>query len=656
MSLGRPVLCVLLVLFGLTEDALASGDVESSLCQPKRRRARRRRPPPPVSRPEGLPEVSASEAAILFSGEPDEASPAARPEGPPSLGARRGSEVTPGAPSRWSNRGALEPIDSPVQLQADLPERNRPRPPGVETPGQRLRGDEELLSARFSLSGYRLSTVGQDTVYARTLENNELAIVEGDRDIELLRGRATLAYERIGGSDFSAHLDVEVRPRLNGDPRPDGARTGNGGADRVEDGVGRFDDQRINALYLAWGLTDSRGRGGPDFGVAVGRVAIREAGFAQADGVAMRWRPVEPLHVGVFGGVTGNPYGFNWALRSAETLSTDWITGGVFGRLRLSNFQLSLAGVYTMSNIPRPPPDPGSSDRVYLQGDAAIQATRELSFFLTGFFDLLPSGDLVQNAELVSTWAPDRFNVTLGLGRFSTVTYALSTGYSFFVDPALNRYDPANQTPIVDEEGNAIIPFDAARLTAVYNQVRTSVGYRLTPSLELFTRANLLIRDVSLAAEQSRAALPGEVPLAATVDFAPLRILPGVGARFQEPDLLDADVQLIGIIDDQSQADAILQAGVGRGLFGLYARADARYVLGAVDALDGGLSLTYSFPRDWFPGVLQAHASFRYFREDVAVERPASPAQVGALPPEATRSVIPVQESFLGFAGVEWRL
>ena len=535
----------------------------------------------------------------------------------------------------------MEPVATPVPVQAPLPERNIPRAPGVATPGQRLRGDEERLSARISFSGYRLTTEGQDLVYQEDLDGEgRLVRVDGDRDIELLRGRATLTYDRIGGSEFSTHLDLEYRPRLNGE--------------------GRFDDQRLNALYLAWGLTESRRPGAPgsNFGVAVGRVAIREAGFAQADGAAVRFRPIESLHFGAFGGVTGNPYGFNWALQSAETFSTDWITGGAFARWRTGPFQASLAGVVTFSNVPQPPPDEGNTDRVYVHADAAWQPADDVSLFATGFLDLLPSGQLVQNAELVGSWTPDQWNLTLGVGRFSTVTYALSTGYTFIVDPARNTFDDIapNNVPIVDGDGNAVVPFDSALLTAIYNQVRVSVGYRFTSELEGYVRANALIRDVSLALEQTEDELEGEVPLAPTLDFAPLRLLPAVGARYRNPDVIDVDGQATLVIDEQSQADAIIRFGVGRGLWGLYARADARYLFGAINALDGGFSLNYGFPRDWFPGLLQLRAAFRYFREEVQVERPLAEDQTGPLGPDEQRAVIPAQESLLGFAGVEWRL
>lgn len=643
MSWGRLIVWALAVLVWTSTPAWAEGMRKPACAQgkskakKKRRRKKRRRNPkrPKAAAKAGdaaLPTVSPSEAAALFADAPPEAgASSSTPQ------ARADSKVTPGTASRWSNRGALEPVESPVELTAPLPERNQPRPVGVETPGQARKSSADLLSARIAFSGYRVSTAGQDVLYEDEKDaNGNLVRRPGDRDIELLRARATLGYERIAGSDVSVRVDVELRPRLNGE--------------------GRFDNQRLNEAYVAWGLTDVSRRGGPDFGIALGRVAVREAGQAQADGLAVRWRPTPGLQVGAFGGVTGNPYGYNWALRAAETFSTDWVTGGAFVRWRGRQLQASLAGVYTASTVPRAPPDPGNSDRIYVQADAGWQPTRTLDIFATGTFDLLPNGQLVQNAEIVAAWTPNRFNLALGVGRFSTVVYEVSTGYSFTVDPAGNTYgEGPDNLPIVDEQGRAVVPFDAALLTAIYNQVRLSAGYRLIDELELFVRTNALIRDVSVAQDQV-ANLTGAVPLAPTVNFSALRLLPAVGARYRDPNLLDADAQLTLIVDDQSQADAVVRLGVGRDLFGLYLRADGRYVVGTIPALDGGLTATYALPRSWLPGRLQLRAAFRYFREEVALARPAADDQTGALEGDVVRDVLPVQESLLGFAGIEWRL
>ena len=108
------------------------------------------------------------------------------------------------------------------------------------------------------------------------------------------------------------------------------------------------------------------------------------------------------------------------------------------------------------------------------------------------------------------------------------------------------------------------------------------------------------------------------------------------------------------MIDDRSNTDAIVSGGIGRGLFGLYAGADARYYLGTMNGLDGGVTLTYTFPRHWFPGLLMVRAMGRYFREDVALIRPIIvEGQPQSMPEEED---IPVQESYLGFVGIEWRM
>jgi hypothetical protein len=82
---------------------------------------------------------------------------------------------------------------------------------------------------------------------------------------------------------------------------------------------------------------------------------------------------------------------------------------------------------------------------------------------------------------------------------------------------------------------------------------------------------------------------------------------------------------------------------------------DARYFVGDVPGLDGGLEVTYVLPRDWFPGRVMLRGMLRYYRENIALERPKdTTTQIIALPSQ--RTVIPAQESFLGLAGIEWRL
>jgi hypothetical protein len=551
------------------------------------------------------------------------ASEAARVEASKQALLRKQSVVTPGSASRWSNKGAMEPVASEVPLTAPLPVRNQPIAAGVETPGQNLIASEELLSARISLSGYHLETRGQDFVYD-VVESDATLKPGVDRDIDLLRLRTMLAYDRIGGSEFGVRIDGEYRPRLNG---------------------ARFTDQRINELYLSYGLTDSRRKSGSDFGVAVGRVAVREAGYAQADGAAVRLRPIDDLSVGAFAGFTGNPYGYNWRLRTSETISFDWLTGGAFGSYRGDDFSVSLSSVATYGLGL----DDGSSglDRFYVHLDGAYAVTPELNLFLAGWFDLI-AGSLIQNVEAVASYEPTQeLSLTLGIGRFSTVVYDLQS-YSFAFDPNGN-FDAApvgGAVPnvIVDENGNPIAPFDAAFFTTTYTQVRPRIGYRVIPTLELYASANTLIRDTGKTEQLSLAISK------AAVAFSPLRILPTAGVRWSDPEILDVFGEGTYVIDDQSNADFMFRTGVGRELFGFYASADIRLLFGDIDAADGGIDLSYTLPRDWFPGMMMARASFRYFREDVAITRPRGAND------DSDLFLIPLQESYLGFAGLEWRL
>ena len=212
----------------------------------------------------------------------------------------------------------MVPVVAEVPITQPLPARNVPRPSGVATVGQRLQGNEPLFSARVSLGYYRFETVGQDQVFERSdNSDNPLDEVETgeSNDLALVRARTTLSYQRIARTQFGLQFDAEFRPQLEG--RADSRPT----------------DIRINELYVSWGRTDwRRRRTGPSWGLALGRVAIREAGFAQADGLAARFRIVPQLMVGAWGGVTGNPYGYNWLQQQTEFVSADWYTAAVLLR------------------------------------------------------------------------------------------------------------------------------------------------------------------------------------------------------------------------------------------------------------------------------------------------------------------------------------
>lgn len=534
----------------------------------------------------------------------------------------------------------MEPVEAEVPITAEVPERNQPVEVGlVETPGQRLIGGEERLSARIAFSGYHLHTLGQDFL-SRPGDDEGIVRLEGeDLDIELLRARATMAYQRIAESEFGAHLDLEYRPRINGT---------------------RLTDQRLNELYVSYGMTDFR-RGTSDlsWGVSAGRLAIREAGFAQADGLAFRARLIPELHVGAFAGITGNPYGYNWSQRSTEIFSADWWTGGAFGALRWDRLSVNLATVVTFANLlverqDLPTEEGPGLDRIYVHLDASYLVLPELNVFLSGFVDALPTGQVVQNLELVGSWTPaflPDLDLTLGVGRFSTVVYELSTGYTFVADPNGNVFDDGNQQrTIVDQDGNPVIPFDGALFTAAYNLIRFRAGYDVLRGLNVYARVNTRIRDVSATNEAAQQLFNAQL------NFAPVRLTPGLGARYGDPDILDARAEFRYILDDQSNADAVVLGSVGRGLFGLYLSVDGRYYVGQINAADGGVNLSYTLPRDWMPGMLMVRGSFRYFRENVTVLQPDVTTldrieqQAGQLYP------INAQESFMGFAGIEWRM
>ena len=594
--------------------------------KPKKRRKRRRKrrskskaakkkveakapePPPPAEPTEEERRIAAEQARIEAANAKREA------EG------RKTSALEEGAASRWSNRGAMVPIVAEVPITAPIPSRNIPRAAGVETPGQKLFEGDEVVSARLSLSGMRLRTAGQDVRYFG--EDR----VDGDRDIELVRGRATLAYQHVAGTDFGIHLDMEYRPSFN---------------------VTRFTDQRVNELYVSYGLTDFRGfRTDLPFGVSVGRLAVREAGYAQADGVAFRLKVVDELHVGVFGGITGNPYGYNWALRTSEFISADWYTGGLFTSIRAGDLAVHLAGVATYANAAQ---NANGLDRFYASLDASYLVSSDLNFFASGMIDFLPSGQLIQNLELAGAYSPtQRTSVSLSVGRFSTVVYEQTTGYTFEFDPLGNRYtdqDPAlRDRAIVDEQGVPIVPFDAAIYSTIYNQARLRGGYRVIRPVEIYGSVNALLRDFS-GTEEALAAQG----IVAEVEGTPFRMLPSVGARYRDPDVLDANVELTAVVDARSNTDAIVAAGLGRAIAGLYGSVDGRYYLGEINGLDGGVNLSYTLPRDWLPGMFLLRGTARYYRENLRLVMPVDD--------DADNNIIlPKQETVLLLVGAEWRL
>jgi hypothetical protein len=548
---------------------------------------------------------------------------------------RKGSKITPGTASRWSNRGAMAPIVSEVPITAELPARAIPLEPGQETPGQFLTGDEELLEARIFFSAYHLETRGQDFVYQKDQLTGAPLIDGASRDIDLFRGRATIAYEKVAGSEVGLHLDLEYRPRANGN---------------------RPTDHRINELYISYGLTDFQRATSMSFGVALGRIAPREAGYPTTDGALVRFKINDELKLGAFGGVTGNPYGYNWTQHQTQEISTAWLRAGGFLGYRSSRVFGNAAVVATVARLGGQPskgtpgtPAASGLDRLYLYVDGSLLATETLNLFLIGWIDIV-GGHPFQNVEAVASYVPTReLDMRLGIGRFSTMIYDISAAYSYEVDPSGNKGTMLGDSVIIDDQGNPIVPIDAVLGSAIYNSVRGRVGYRFIPRLEAFGSFDLQLRDRSYTDAL-------ELPVAgAVVEFASLRFLPAVGARFRDPELFDASATFTYILDKQSNATSSFQAAVGRGYSGIYAQVDGRAYFGEIPGTELGLDLTYTLPRGLMPGRLFLRGSFRYYRESVSILRPELDS-TDLIADANSLFLIPLQESYLGFLSFEWRL
>ena len=597
---------------------------------------------------ETVPEVSPLRASSLFSAAPSLPKPVvlegAKPPRP--VGVRQESEVTPGASSRWSNLGAIEPVESEVPLQAPLPVRNLPRPVGVTTAGQRLRGDEQnLFSGRVSLSGIVLSVLTQpdDTGSATSIiDSNNIRPPLDSLDVQFVRARVSGLYERIGGSQFFVNVDAELRPQFSSGDQYDNQR---------------FDDQRLNAAYIGWGIGDLRPKrkGDPSVGFAVGRLAVREAGFAQADGALFRVRPTKGFDIGAFGGFTANPYGYRLNgqnQRIADTFSTDWATGGGFLSFRRRSFQLSAAGVATLTLLDLEP-EQDSLERVYLFADASWQPARDVSIFASGYFDLLPSGQSIQNADLALAWTPNRFNLRASVGRFSTIIYEDAIQSVAIIDGLGNRFSPDDARPIASPSnlGQQLTPFNAATQVAAYYNGQLSAGYRLLPPLETYVRVRALIRDTADAEAAVAPTLVDGIPSDNAATPSSLRLVPSIGVRFQNPKIVNANGEVIIISDDESQTDTILRAGIGRGFGGFNTRVDGRLFFGEIGGYDGGVSLSYALPRDLNIGFLQFLISLRYYRENSLNQLNVVDGTV-----VGGDDFLFNQETLLGFAGIEWRL
>ena len=110
----------------------------------------------------------------------------------------------------------------------------------------------------------------------------------------------------------------------------------------------------------------------------------------------------------------------------------------------------------------------------------------------------------------------------------------------------------------------------------------------------------------------------------------------------------------LAIFDDQTDNHSLLSARVSKSYQGLSASIDGKMYFGGTSGSDGGLSLAYQLPRDWFAGRLQLRGMLRYYRENLTLERPDGVEQ--RLGNEDVLPIIPIQESYMGFVGLEWKL
>ena len=361
--------------------------------------------------------------------------------------------------------------------------------------------------------------------------------------------------------------------------------------------------------------------------------------------------------VGAWGGVTGNPYGFNWQQQQTEFVSADWYTGGAFASLLVDRFSLNVAGGVTIANVD----NADGADRIYVYVDAAYTVVDGLNLLVNGWFDVLPDGQSIQNVDFIAAYTPTpRLSFSASAGRFSTVVYQNSLGNTFVTNPDGNRVAVESQdvpgvedATIVGSDGQPVAVFDAALLTAVYNSFRFRAGYRILRSLETYVRWNTFLRDTSVTNDAF-----AETGNGATVNFSSLRSLPTVGVRYRDPKIIDASAGFTYVLDDEATANTIVRGGIGRGYAGLYASADIRAFFGNVDGFDGGVNLTYTLPRAWTPGAISLRGSFRYYRENISLFRPSlddtAPTAGGGVEPP-NQELIPTQETYFGYAGVDWR-
>ena len=527
--------------------------------------------------------------------------------------------------SRWSNLGAMTPIKTEVPVQAELPKRNQPRLEPVATPGQSLTGRQGQLSSRISAAYYHVTTLGQDIGYAYSPDNPRIVLLENaNRDISLYRLRLDANYTRIGGTWFSAHTDGEYR----------GSRT-----------TSRPTEYRLNSLHLSYGMTSHRKKREPVWGVQMGRVPIREAGFLAVDGLVLRVKPLPKLVLGAFGGLTNNPFRFNYRLYRPEEFSSDWSRFGGMVTWSMDNFFIEMASAATYYQK-----DDFELDRIVVYLNSGLSIAKGLDLFIHAWMDGLDTGQRIQNLQAIAAYRPSRQTyIRLVLERFSTIMYRFATPESFERDPLGALVVPldeqgnegARTSTIVDENGNPVDSFNSELQVATYSAARLRAGYKFTSKIEGFAQFDALMRT------------PDEfVQPDSIADF---RFLPGLGLIYQNRQLFDAEVRGIAIVDDSATNRALLRLRAFRTWKGLTGSLDGQWFLGDENAADGGVSLAYQFPQSWFPGRLQVRSMFRYFYENVSLEQPTN-GTISLQRGVDELRVIPIQESYMGYLGVDWKM
>ncbi|MEE2904595.1 MAG: hypothetical protein VYC39_19860 [Myxococcota bacterium] len=539
--------------------------------------------------------------------------------------ATKDSELKTKALSRWSNLGAMTPIKTEVPVQAELPKRNQPRLTPVITPGQSLTGRQGQFSSRISAAYYHVTTLGQDIGYDYSPDNPRIVLLENaNRDISLYRLRLDANYTRIKGSWFSAHTDGEYR----------GSRT-----------TSRPTEYRLNSLHLSYGMTAHRKKREPVWGLQMGRVPIREAGFLSVDGLVLRAKPMEKLVIGAFGGLTNNPFRFNYRLYRPEEFSSDWSRFGAMASWSMDNFFIEMSGAATYYQK-----EDFQLDRVAVYLNSGLSLSKDLDLFIHAWIDGLDTGQRIQNLQAIAAYRPSRqMYFRFVLERFSTIMYRFSTPESFERDPLGALVVPLDQqgnegaqtSTIVDENGNPVDSFNSELQVATYSAARLRAGYKFAPKIEGFLQLDTLMRTPDQYVDPT--------------SIANFRFLPGIGLIYKNRRLFDAEVRSLAIVDDSATNRALLRLRAFRTWKGLTGTLDGQWFLGEENAADGGISLAYQFPLSWFPGRLQIRSMFRYFYENVSLEQPTNGAISLQRGVDELR-VIPVQESYMGYLGVDWKM